>query len=220
MSYNNTITKIAVVGGGGVGKSCVTLKFLQNKFVEQYDPTIQEIYRKSIIVDEEAAFLDILDTAGQEEYKTLTDRYFRNSHAFLCVISYDQRGSIGQIREYVKRIQRAKDEDEIVGLLVCNKCDIAKEERAITEEEVKKLSLELNLNMVECSAKTGENINDLFFTLVRNLRKKENDEYEQTFLNKKNNKKKKKKNKQKTNRRSYKSRKKRSKKNHLGCTIC
>ncbi|KAJ3432814.1 ras-like protein [Anaeramoeba flamelloides] len=215
MSYNNTVTKIAVVGGGGVGKSCITLKFLRNVFIEQYDPTIYESYRKSMLVDEEAAVLEILDTAGQEEYKSLMDRYFRNSHAFVCVISYDQRGSIGQIREYVKRIQRAKDEDDIVGLLVCNKCDIANEERAITDEEVKNLSLELNLNMVECSAKTGENINDLFLTLVRNVRKKENEEYEQVFLNKKN-----KKNKQKRNRSSSKLGKGGSKKNRIGCTIC
>ncbi|KAJ3449177.1 ras-like protein [Anaeramoeba flamelloides] len=216
MSINNTMTKIAVVGGGGVGKSCITLKFLRDVFIEKYDPTIYESYLKSMIVDEEAIILEILDTAGQEEYKSLVDRYFRNSHAFVCVISYDQRGSLGQMRETVKMIQRAKDEDDIVGLLVCNKCDIPKEERSITDEEVKNLSLELNLDMVECSAKTGENINDLFITLVRKLRKKENEGYQKVFSKKKNLKNKKK----KKNKKRSKFLKKRSTKNHIGCTIC
>eukprot|EP00121_Abeoforma_whisleri_P003625 Awhi_evm1s3259 len=65
---NNTY-KLVIVGGGGVGKSALTIQFIQCQFVDEYDPTIEDSYRKQSVVDGEAAHLDILDTAGQEEYR-------------------------------------------------------------------------------------------------------------------------------------------------------
>lgn len=60
--------KLVVVGGGGVGKSALTIQFIQSHFVDEYDPTIEDSYRKQCVIDEEVALLDVLDTAGQEEY--------------------------------------------------------------------------------------------------------------------------------------------------------
>jgi GTPase KRas protein len=59
--------KFVTLGGGGVGKSCVTLQFVQSFFTEDYDPTIEDSYRKQVAVDGKTVLLDILDTAGQEE---------------------------------------------------------------------------------------------------------------------------------------------------------
>ena len=58
--------KLVVVGGGGVGKSALTIQFIQSHFVDEYDPTIEDSYRKQCSIDDEVALLDILDTAGQE----------------------------------------------------------------------------------------------------------------------------------------------------------
>ena len=60
--------KLVVVGGGGVGKSALTIQLIQNHFVDEYDPTIEDCYRKQVTIDEETCLLDILDTAGQEDY--------------------------------------------------------------------------------------------------------------------------------------------------------
>jgi small GTP-binding protein len=60
--------KLVVVGGGGVGKSALTIQFIQSHFVDEYDPTIEDSYRKQCVIDDEVALLDVLDTAGQEEY--------------------------------------------------------------------------------------------------------------------------------------------------------
>ena len=67
-----------VVGGGGVGKSALTIQFSRNHFVDEYDPTIEgmyhlsltllDSYRKQCMIDNEVVLLDVLDTAGQEEY--------------------------------------------------------------------------------------------------------------------------------------------------------
>lgn len=50
--------KLVVVGGGGVGKSALTIQFIQSHFVEEYDPTIEDSYRKQCVIDEEVAVLD------------------------------------------------------------------------------------------------------------------------------------------------------------------
>ena len=58
---------------GGVGKSALTIQLIQNHFVEEYDPTIEDSYRKQVVIDGETCLLDILDTAGQEEYSATRD---------------------------------------------------------------------------------------------------------------------------------------------------
>ena len=54
--------KVVVIGEGGVGKSAITVRFVQDIFVEEYDPTFEDTYRKMIMVDEKSVLLDILDT--------------------------------------------------------------------------------------------------------------------------------------------------------------
>ena len=66
---------IVVVGGGGVGKSAMTIQLVQNNFVEEYDPTIEDSYRKNATIDGKAASLNILDTAGQDEYAAMRESY-------------------------------------------------------------------------------------------------------------------------------------------------
>lgn len=69
--------KIVVVGGGGVGKSALTIQFIQSYFVDEYDPTIEDSYRKQVVIDDKVSILDILDTAGQEEYSAMREQYMR-----------------------------------------------------------------------------------------------------------------------------------------------
>ena len=53
--------KLVVVGAGGVGKSALTIQLIQNHFVDEYDPTIEDSYRKQVVIDGETCLLDILD---------------------------------------------------------------------------------------------------------------------------------------------------------------
>ena len=66
--------KIVVLGSGGVGKSALTVQFVQGIFVEKYDPTIEDSYRKQVVIDGETCLLDILDTAGQEVNNSSTEK--------------------------------------------------------------------------------------------------------------------------------------------------
>ena len=72
MSVNEQ--RVVILGSGGVGKSALTIRLITDNFLEEYDPTIEDTYQKSLVVDGESTVLNVLDTAGQEEYSTMQDQ--------------------------------------------------------------------------------------------------------------------------------------------------
>ncbi|XP_059165451.1 ras-related protein R-Ras2-like [Physella acuta] len=116
--------KLVVVGGGGVGKSALTIQFIQSYFVTDYDPTIEDSYTKQCVIDEHVARLDILDTAGQEEFSAMREQYMRSGEGFLLVYSVIDRSSFEEIFKFHRQILRVKDRDEFPMLLVANKSDL------------------------------------------------------------------------------------------------
>ena len=91
--------KLVVVGAGGVGKSALTIQLIQNHFVDEYDPTIEDSYRKQVVIDGETCLLDILDTAGQEEYSAMRDQYMRTGEGFLIVFAVNNAKSFEDITQ-------------------------------------------------------------------------------------------------------------------------
>jgi GTPase SAR1 family protein len=69
--------KMVVLGSGAVGKSALTIRLVTQNFLEEYDPTIEDNYNKQVVVDGTGAHLDILDTAGQDEYSQMQDQWMR-----------------------------------------------------------------------------------------------------------------------------------------------
>ncbi|KAJ3434731.1 ras gtpase-related [Anaeramoeba flamelloides] len=163
-------TILAVVGTGGVGKTALTIQFLQNQFITSYDPTIEETYRKQIVVDEQTCLLDILDTAGQEEFSAMRDQYLRKGHGFLFVYSIVTKDSQKTLESYHKQIYKIKDELKIPIVLVGNKADL-EGDRKVQIEDGKQLSEKYQCPFFETSAKTGKNVEESFFSLVREVRK-------------------------------------------------
>ena len=86
--------KLVIVGGGGVGKSALTIQLIQNHFIDEYDPTIEDSYRKQVTIDEETCLLDILDTAGQEEYSAMRDQVKLSRSIVRARPALDQSGLI------------------------------------------------------------------------------------------------------------------------------
>jgi len=78
--------KIVVLGGGGVGKSALTIRLVTDNFLDEYDPTIEDSYRKQVDVDGKSALLDILDTAGQEEFSSMQDLWMREGKGFFISV--------------------------------------------------------------------------------------------------------------------------------------
>ena len=148
----------------------VQVQFIQNIFVEEYDPTIEDSYRKHAKVDETTCFLEILDTAGQEEYKALRDQYMRTGDGFVMVFSVIDRKTFEEINEFYEQILRVKDTDAFPMCLVGNKCDL-ESERVISQDEAKNFAKELKIPYLEASAKMRKNVDECFYELVREVRK-------------------------------------------------
>ena len=126
-----------------MGKSCLTIQLIQSHFVDEYDPTIEgtlqkrafsftailltlvvDSYRKQCVIDEEVALLDVLDTAGQEEYSAMREQYMRTGEGFLLVYSITSRQSFEEILTFQQQILRVKDKDYFPIIIVGNKCDL------------------------------------------------------------------------------------------------
>ncbi|XP_055303550.1 ras-like protein 2 [Sitodiplosis mosellana] len=162
--------KIVVVGGGGVGKSAITIQFIQSYFVTDYDPTIEDSYTKQCVIDDVPAKLDILDTAGQEEFSAMREQYMRSGEGFLLVYSLTDHNSFAEISKFQKQILRVKDRDEFPMLLVGNKSDL-EHQRRVSLEEAQQFSCSVGMPYIECSAKLRINVDQAFHELVRIIRK-------------------------------------------------
>merc|ERR1712137_647974 len=121
---NQTCFKLAVVGGGGVGKSALTLQLVKQQFCEEYDPTIEDSHRKQVEIDGEVTLLEIFDTAGQEELSALRDQALRVAEGFLVVFSLTEATSFKQVEDLHGQICRAKDSDKVPIVIVGNKADL------------------------------------------------------------------------------------------------
>ncbi|GAM17543.1 hypothetical protein SAMD00019534_007180 [Acytostelium subglobosum LB1] len=162
--------KLVIVGGGGVGKSALTIQLIQNLFMDEYDPTIEDSYRKQATIDDETCLLDILDTAGQEEYSAMRDQYMRTGGGFLCVYSITSRSSFDEIASFREQILRVKDKDKVPMIIIGNKCDL-ESERQVTTGEGQDLAKSFGCPFLETSARIRVNIEESFYSLVREIRK-------------------------------------------------
>jgi len=178
--------KLVVLGDGGVGKTALTIQLCLQHFVETYDPTIEDSYRKQAVIDNQACMLEVLDTAGQEEYTALRDQWIRDGEGFLLVYSISSRSSFTRIKKFHNQIKRVKESTQSspgygspLGaaapalppiMLVGNKSDrIA--EREVSTQEGHALARELGCEFVEASAKNYINVDKAFYDVVRILRR-------------------------------------------------
>ncbi|GAA5951324.1 hypothetical protein JCM3765_002444 [Sporobolomyces pararoseus] len=154
-----TSVKLVVLGDGGVGKTALTIRLCLNHFIE-------DSYRKHAIIDDEPYLLEILDTAGQEDYTSLRSQWIREGDGFLVVYSTTSRSSFQRIHEFIQQITRVKDSDKVPIVLVGNKVDRINE-REVDTREGQDLAKRLGCEFVETSAKTREGLELAYHTAVR-----------------------------------------------------
>ncbi|KAL7668712.1 hypothetical protein ACOME3_009403 [Neoechinorhynchus agilis] len=160
--------KFVVLGSGGVGKSALTVQFVQGIFVEKYDPTIEDCYRKQVEVDGQQCILEILDTAGTEQFTAMRDLYMKNGQGFVIVYSITAQSTFNDIKDLRDQIRKVKDTDHIPIVLVGNKCDLSNE-RAVPTSVGLDFANALNCTFMEASAKCRINVDDIFYDLVRQI---------------------------------------------------
>lgn len=169
-SENLPTYKLVVVGDGGVGKSALTIQFFQKIFVPDYDPTIEDSYLKHTEIDGQWAILDVLDTAGQEEFSAMREQYMRTGDGFLIVYSVTDKASFEHVDRFHQLILRVKDRESFPMILVANKVDLM-HLRKITKEQGREMATKHNIPYIETSAKDPPlNVDKAFHDLVRVIR--------------------------------------------------
>ncbi|KAL2822207.1 ras family-domain-containing protein [Aspergillus cavernicola] len=164
---------IVVLGAGGVGKSCLTAQFVQNVWIESYDPTIEDSYRKHIEVDGRQCILEILDTAGTEQFTAMRELYMKQGQGFLLVFSITSMSSLNELSELREQIIRIKDDENVPIVIVGNKSDL-EEDRAVPRARAFSLSQSWgNAPYYETSARRRANVNEVFIDLCRQIIRKD-----------------------------------------------
>ncbi|XP_074788127.1 GTP-binding protein Rit2 isoform X1 [Athene noctua] len=116
--------KVVMLGAGGVGKSAMTMQFISHRFPDYHDPTIEDAYKTQVRIDDEPAYLDILDTAGQAEFTAMRDQYMRGGEGFIICYSITDRQSFQEAAEFKELIYRVRHTYDIPLVLVGNKIDL------------------------------------------------------------------------------------------------
>ncbi|KAJ3440625.1 ras-like protein [Anaeramoeba flamelloides] len=170
-SENVDNVEIVVVGDGGVGKSCLTLRFVCDEFREEYNPTLEEAFRTQTVIDKKACQIDIVDTAGQEEFQVLRDTHLTVGDGFLIVYSITNQNSFQFVSKLRGQIHRARSSEDVPFVLVGNKSDL-EDSRDVSTEDGKQLAKDWgNVKFFETSAKTGKNTKEAFQECVKEIRK-------------------------------------------------
>jgi small GTP-binding protein len=154
--------KIIIIGDSFVGKSSLTIKAAKNLFENYYTATVGfEFFTMLFKINSKIIRLQIWDTCGQEEYRSLIQNFYRNASLAILVYSIDRRTSFENLEVWLNEV-KAKGNPDVKIFLVGNKSDL-EESREVSAEEGQKFYEEHKLNLfVETSAKTGLNVQDLF----------------------------------------------------------
>ena len=172
MSTSNEVEfvfKILLLGDSEVGKSCFLMRYSDNVFVENYITTIGLDYKlKSVKLDSGKTIkVQLWDTAGQDKYRTIAKNYFKGSHGILLLYDVTKQSSFQNIRDWIQDIREEVSQKAII-FLIGNKIDLV-DKRKISKEKGIELAEEYKLPFFEASAKSGENVDEVFKALYKKI---------------------------------------------------
>ena len=170
------LLKYIIIGDAAVGKSNLLLRFAQDDFKAEYQLTIGvEFGAKNLDINNKRFRLQIWDTAGQENYRSITRAYYKNSVCAILVYDISNRESFEHISNWVEDCT-AQSPKTVFMVLVGNKSDLS-EYRQVTFEEGKEMAKKNNMIFFETSAKTGENVEKIFVDSAKEINNKINEGY-------------------------------------------
>ena len=157
----NYLFKYIIIGDPSVGKSNLLMKFAHNKFTDEYQATIGvEFGAKNITFNNQIYRIQIWDTAGQENFRSITRAYYKNSVCAMVVYDITSRESFEHVQNWIQDIKDQSPKTVLI-VLVGNKIDLVNE-RKVKEEEGKAFAEKHNFIFQEMSALTGDGIQELF----------------------------------------------------------
>lgn len=155
------IYKLLIIGDAGVGKTGIMNRYIYNNFNHQSKPTMGvEFGTKKTKINNIIIRAQIWDTAGQEKYRSITSAYYRGAKAAIVVYDITNKESFDNVEKWISEIKATGDKKMFI--VICgNKVDL-EEQREVSIEKAKEKSANNNLMLIETSAKTNENIDQVF----------------------------------------------------------
>jgi len=161
--------KIAICGPTAVGKSALTIVYLSNNFPKEYDPTIEDSFTATKEINGNRYLLEIVDTAGAEEYVVMQAEWIRLSEGFIIVYSIVDKASFENVDAFYENIINYKNEDnndeKVPMVLVANKCDL-EDNREVDVASGQAKAGKWGCSLLECSAKSNLNVQEVFAKCV------------------------------------------------------
>ncbi len=148
---------VVVLGKGVVGKTSLIYRFVKDAFPEAHDPTIEDNYKAMVEINNESIEIQIVDTAGEEDYQNMLDQWIDVADGFLLVFAINDKDTFNVLDEKYKRIEKHKEKNVPI-ILVGNKCDL-ENERQVTKEEANQKATAWKAKYIETSALTDINKN-------------------------------------------------------------
>ena len=181
------IISLGTVGDSMVGKSSIVNRYLEKSFDDEYFSTIgvsscTKDIRININKKELPITIKIWDTAGQEQFRSISVQYIRNCFGMFIIYAINNKESFNNCISWFNEIEEKKCRDNTPIVLIGNKIDL-EEERKVSYEEGENFAKKYNLKFFECSAKEGTNVNEAFKCIIDDIVEIYKDEY---FLGKNN----------------------------------
>jgi len=166
---------LVLIGDSGVGKSCLLLRFADDKWTDSYISTIGVDFKiRTIELDGKTIKLQIWDTAGQERFRTISSTYYRGAHGIIVVYDVCNLDSFNNVKRWLTEIDKYAREN-VNKLLVGNKSDLGEGDagqRQVTQAKGKEFAETLDIPFLETSAKTGTFVDTAFLMMAHEIKNK------------------------------------------------
>ncbi|CAD8062603.1 unnamed protein product [Paramecium sonneborni] len=178
--------KVTLLGDSGVGKSSIVNRFCFSKFNDKNKVSpAADYFSKEIQLEGNIIKFQMWDTAGQEQFRSLVPLYLRNSQVAIIVYDITQKSSFIALKEWIINLEQVCSRN-LIFILVGNKCDLIDQE-AVTYDEAKQYSYQLQALFQYTSCKTNDGIEDLFRIIAGEYLKQEEELKNQQNTNHKQN---------------------------------
>lgn len=158
-----TMLKLVMLGACGVGKTNIVRRYIHNEFLQEHEPTIEDVYEKHFTIKRKKATIlfHIYDTAGSDQFPAMKRLAISKGELFVVVYAVDNRASYEEAKKICAEVFDVKGAVKSI-VMVGNKCDIPSSQQTVSTEEAALAAQQMNCKFMESSAKLGVNTDKIF----------------------------------------------------------